>query len=198
MQFRPFEAGIEVNGQTVYSIVDGFGHLKATAVRMLLEEGIGEPGEGDEIRLLPDGWYSQEAWLRVFERIAARIGSTMLHSIGLAIPRNAIFPAWVHDAHSAVRSIDIAYHINHRKQGMVMYDPQTDRMLEGIGHYGYTPVDGERKIISVCENPYPCDFDRGIITSIVRRFEPMAFVEHDDTRPCRKNGHDACTYIVTW
>lgn len=198
MQFKAFEPGIEVNGQTVYSIVDGIGQFKASASKLLQQEGIGVTDASGLIRLDPQGWYSQEAWLRVFEKIAGQIGSSMLYSIGLAIPRNAIFPQWVRDAFTAVQSIDIAYHLNHRRAGEIMFDTATGRMIDGIGHYGYAPVEGQRKILSVCENPYPCDFDRGIITSIVRRFEPTAFVEHDDTKPCRKNGADACTYVVTW
>lgn len=198
MQFRAFEKGIEVNGQTVYAIVDGVGSYKAGASRLLIQEGIGTEQSDGLVRLEPEAWYSQEAWLRVFEKIAGQIGSSMLYSIGLAIPRNAIFPIWVNDVFTAVQSIDIAYHQNHRRNGVVMFNPESGQMLDGIGHYGYEPVEGKRRIVSVCENPYPCDFDRGIITSIVRRFEAAAFVEHDDTKPCRKNGADACTYVVTW
>jgi len=39
MQFKVFEKNIEVNGQTVYSIVDGFKNFKAMASKFLLQEG---------------------------------------------------------------------------------------------------------------------------------------------------------------
>ena len=79
-----------------------------------------------------------------------------------------------------------------------MFDINTKAMLEGIGHYGFEKVANEAKIVSVCENPYPCDFDRGIITAMARRLAKQALVTHDDTKPCRKLEGDSCTYVVTW
>jgi hypothetical protein len=118
--------------------------------------------------------------------------------IGQHIPKHAPFPPTITDIHSAMASMDAAYHMNHRKNGKVMFDPATGQMLSGIGNYGYTPVPRERRIISICENPYPCDFDRGIITTLAQRFEKNSRVTHDDSAPCRKNGADSCKYIVMW
>ena len=42
-----------------------------------------------------------------------------------------MFPPEINDVESAVRSIDIAFHLNQRKNGVVMYDPATGVMLEG-------------------------------------------------------------------
>ncbi len=197
MQFRAFEKGIEVNGQTVYAIMDGFSNYKSIAAKYLLEVGIGTDKRGD-IEIIADAWYSQEAWLKAFENIAKRIGDTILYQIGLTIPKNAIFPPWITDIHSAVQSIDIAYHLNHRKNGRVLFDPDTREMLDGIGHYGYEKVEDRNQIVSTCENPYPCDFDRGIITTMAKKFQPHAVITHDNTKPCRKKGEESCTYVITW
>ena len=198
MQFKPFEKGIEVNGQTVYAIVDGFKLIKALAHSHLKSVGIGEGDPGISFKIDPNGWYSQEAWLKSFESISTNVGKTVLYQIGLAIPENAKFPPWVVDIDSAIKSIDIAYHMNHRKSGKVMFDPETGKMLEGIGHYGYEKIPGQNLIISVCENPYPCDFDRGILTFMAKKFQQGAAVEHDDSKPCRKIGADSCTYLIKW
>jgi hypothetical protein len=88
--------------------------------------------------------------------------------------------------------------MNHRKKGKVMFDPASGQKLDGIGAYGYAPADRERKITCVCDNPYPCDFDRGLITGFAQRFERQARINHDDRAPCRKTGGDSCTYVVTW
>lgn len=198
MQFVPFEEGIEVNGQTVWAIVDGFRAFSVLASTYLLKEGIGTADKHGIAVIDPKAWYSQRAWLRAFEQIALQLGDPVLLEIGKAIPRNAIFPDSIKDIRSAIQSIDIAYHLNHRKQGRPLFDPATGHMREGIGHYGYAPVPGEKKIISVCENPYPCAFDSGIIQAMSKRFEPLARMEHDDTQPCRKRGGQSCTYVVTW
>jgi len=199
MEFQPFESGIEVNGQTVWSIVDGFMLSKATPTRVLLEEGIGTLGPDGVVRIDPAAWYSQEAWLRAFQKISNALGMQVLLNIGKRIPENAIFPPWVVDVESAIRSIDIAYHLNHRKGGKVMFDLNTHEMLEGIGHYGFErPHPTKPLIVSECRNPYPCAFDRGILSAMARRFAPTATVVHLDEHVCRRTGAEACTYHVKW
>lgn len=196
MEFVAFEKGIEVNGQTVNAVVDGFRAFSGMASDYLAGVGIGEKGPDGLVHLQPDGWYSQEAWLEAFRRISETVGQSVLFQIGQAIPRNAQFPPFVKDAHSAVQAIDVAYHMNHRKAGQVMFDPEKGTMLEGIGHYGYERSADGKTIISVCRNPYPCQFDKGIVTAMARRFEAKAVVQHDDKAPCRHKGADACTYLV--
>lgn len=198
MQFKPFERGVEVNGQTVYAIVDGFKIIKSLAFKHLKDAGIGKDSGDGNITIDPAAWYSQEAWLKAFESISKELGNNLLYQIGQAIPKNAKFPPWVIDIDAAIKAVDIAYHMNHRKNGMELFDPKTGSMIEGIGHYGYQRVDGKNMIISVCENPYPCAFDRGILTTMAKKFQPEAMVQHDDSKPCRNNGHESCTYIITW
>lgn len=199
MEFRAFEPGIEVNGQTVWAVVDGFILSKGTPSRVLVEAGIGSLGPDGLVKIDPAAWYSQEAWLLAFQKISERLGTQVLLNIGKRIPENAIFPPWVVDIESAIRSIDIAYHLNHRKAGKVMFDLETKQMTEGIGHYGFERPDPTRAlIISVCRNPYPCAFDRGILSAMARRFEATANVSHVDEHVCRQTGADQCTYHVKW
>lgn len=197
MQFKSFEKDVQVNGQTVFSVIDGLGTFKSLAKKYLLNVGIGKSIDNN-YDLDLQGWYSQDAWLRAFENIAKEVGSQILLKIGLSIPNNAKFPPWVNDIHTAIKSIDIAYHMNHRKDGNVLFDMKANKMSEGIGHYGYEKVDGKNMIISECVNPYPCVFDKGIITAMAQKFELKATVIHDDSKPCRTNGAESCTYIITW
>ncbi len=199
MEFVAFEPGIEVNGQTVWAVVDGFSLDRRVPSRILVEQGIGALGADGIVKLDPSGWYSQEAWLRAFKRIAEALGPNMLFTIGKRIPENAIFPPFVTDIASAISSIDVAYHLNHRKAGEVMFDEGTGAMLEGIGHYGFErPHPTKPLIVARCEDPYPCDFDRGIVTAMARRFEHTSSVVHVDEHACRKHGGNACTYYVRW
>ncbi|MCK4532555.1 hypothetical protein KAU39_02110 [bacterium] len=197
MQFKAFEEGIEVNGTTVNAVVDGLGQYKSLAKKYLLGVGIGIEENG-ELKIEKKNWYSHDSWLKSFEEIAKEIGDATLQLIGMKIPENAIFPSWVKDIDTAIKSIDIAYHINHRKNGKMLFDIVTGKMEEGIGHYGYERVENRNMIISECKNPYPCAFDFGIIMAMARKFEIKANIVHDDSKPCRKNGADSCTYIITW
>src|SRR5262249_30892165 len=83
------------------------------------------------------------------------------------------------------------------KNGAPMLDVATGRMVEGIGHYGYKR-DGERRIRSRCDTPYPCELDQGIVTGMVGRIDPKARVRHDEDTGCRKQGGAACVYFVEW
>lgn len=197
MQFVPFAPDVEVNGQTVWSVVAAFAFDRRIPSRFLVEQGIGSLGADDLVQLAPDGWYSQAAWLRAFQKISEHIGANVLFAIGKRIPENAQFPDWAKDIETGIRSIDVAYHLNHRRQGRPLFEPETGSMREGIGHYGFEQV-GARRVRSRCENPYPCDFDLGILTAIARRFERTSYVAHLDEQQCRKHGAEACTYEVTW
>lgn len=197
MQFKSFDTNIEVIGQTVFAIVDGLGHFKSFSKKYLLSVGIGTEKDG-QLEVDLNAWYSQDAWLIAFEKISKDIGNSVLFNIGSSIPKNAIFPPFVKDIESAIMSIDIAYHMNHRKDGKILFDEKTGKMTEGIGHYGFEKIKDKNIIISECNNPYPCSFDEGIIKTMARKFELRASVVHDNSKPCRKNGSDSCTYIITW
>jgi hypothetical protein len=173
-QFVAFQSGVEVNGETVLSVVNG-SPIKDMALAILGRHGINNPKPGE--------WYSQQAWLDSFREISEKIGDGTLKTIGLAIPQNAIFPPEINNTHAALASIDVAYHMNHRRGE--------------IGNYNYENT-GEKSAKMVCRNPYPCPFDMGIIIAIARKFSLGARVEHDAKQPCRKKGADSCTYNVMW
>ncbi|HPN31717.1 MAG TPA: hypothetical protein PKY81_12250 [bacterium] len=193
VQFIAIDPQMMVNGETVLSIVNGMGAFKTKALAILSENGIDNPVSGK--------WYLQQSWLNSFKKISEKLGASALFSIGKSIPENAKFPAEIDNIEKALAAIDIAYHMNHGKNGIPLFDAKTGRMSEGIGHYGYQKI-SDKKVKMVCNNPYPCEFDRGIIEAMARRFKPagaiMLTVMHDDSQPCRKKGNESCSYIVSW
>lgn len=190
--------GIEVSGRAVWAVVDGFGDHASLASEYLLAEGVGERSGGGMVKIERAAWYPQEALLKVLARIDGRVGDAVLFRIGLAIPRNAVFPAGMRGLPEAIASIDVAYHMNHRKNGRLLCDESTLAMAGGIGHYGFEVLAGQKVIRTVCSDPYPCAFDRGFLTAFALQHEGTSLVAHDDSQPCRKLGADSCTYLVTW
>jgi len=178
-QFKALAKGVEVNGETVLSVVNGTGVYRKKAIEILSKNGIMDPQPGQ--------WYSQQAWLDSFKEISETIGAKTLFAIGKAIPENAKFPPEINTIEKALSAIDVAYHMNH-KGGE-------------IGHYKFEPV-SKNSGKMVCNNPYPCEFDMGIIDAMSQKFKPedsiMVFVEQDNSKPCRKAGADTCTYTITW
>lgn len=191
MQFQSFDPDVEVNGQTVLAVVAGMKSATWVAERMLAAEGIDAPRA--------DEWYSQQAWLNAFRAISDRVGGLTLRKIGNSILENADWPPNVSDVPGALASIDVAYHLNHRPHGDVLMDLGTGTMGEGIGHYGFTAIDQHTGVM-VCRNPYPCDFDFGIIEAAATKFRPVGSnlrVTHV-VGDCRKRGAESCTYEIVW
>ena len=177
--FKASSPNVEVNGETVFSIVDGMGAFKAKALKILSDNGIENPQPGK--------WYKQQAWLDAFKVIAEQIGLSTLNAIGQKIPENAKFPPDINDIHKALAVIDVAYHMNHRNGS--------------IGNYTYEKID-EKNVKLICSNPYPDEFDKGIIVAMTRKFKPTGTisvkVNIDESQPTRTKGEDNTTFLVSW
>ena len=178
-QFRAFSPSVEVNGETVLAVVKGLGAFKERAMKLLAENGIPD--------IKPGGWYNQQSWLNVFKVVAEKLGPATLYMIGKEIPESANFPPGIDSIEKGLSLIDIAYHMNHRGGE--------------IGEYKFVKI-GDKKAKMICANPYPCDFDRGLIEAVARKFKTKEIlsvnIKHDDTQPCRKKGHDSCSYNIDW
>jgi len=184
-----FDPAVEVNGETVLSIVHGVGVWSDSALRILEENGIRNPQ--------PGRWYSQQSWLNAFA-VISRIGGRTLAAIGRSVPDSAQWPAEVRTIHDALASIDVAAHMNHRREGRILFDPAHGTMDEGIGHYRVGPTT-ESSAELVCDTPYPCAFDVGIVTAVAQEFAPRGTrvkVEHGSG--CREDGAASCHLTVRW
>jgi hypothetical protein len=177
-----FDEDVEVNGQTVLAVVEGAmgkfsDSYQQRAISALAEEGIEDPTPGQ--------WYSQQAWLNAFERIAADLEPHVLDRIGEQIPSVADWPNDIDTVPEGLRSINDAYQRNHRGGE--------------IGSYQFQLTD-ERTGTVTCHNPYPCPFDRGLIRGVAQEYAPIdGFVFIEETGvDCRRDGDDACTYTVHW
>lgn len=195
-QFIAIAPDIEVTGFVIQSVLSAMGSFQKMGAEILAAHDI--------TQLDPNKWYPQQCLLNALKTISERLGAAVLFEIGKEIPNQAIFPSDIRTFEDAIASIDVAYHMNHRRGGKVMFDPIHRTMMEGIGHYRYIPrSDPSRNPPQViCDNPYPCDFDRGIITTMARRFKPtgalLMQVMHAPSPPCRNSGDHLCTYEINW
>ncbi len=178
MPFKAFESQVEVSGAAILSVINGMRGFQALSEKILANHGIHNPASGK--------WYSQQAWLNAFEEIAGNIGQTTLRTIGRRIPETALWPPDVTTTQQGLASIDVAYHMNHRGGE--------------IGHYRYEKV-SEKSARIICNNPYPCEFDMGIIEATAKRFsapKTVVIVLHDSNVSCRDKGGRSCVYTVSW
>lgn len=191
-QFVAFNSKVEVNRRTVLAIVNSIAFGREIRAAILLRNGI-DVSQGM--------WYSQQKWLNAFREISGTLGELHLYLIGNAIIDNAEFPP-MKGLEDALSSIDIAYHMNHRLNGKIMYDEKAKKFTEGIGNYRLTEFDAKaRKAVMNCNNPYPSKFDEGIIAQVVYRFRPEGArerVELDHRKESRLRNGDSCTYLISW
>lgn len=180
----PYEAidtEVEINGQTIVATIEGvsrFSEKYRDIVRTALtENGIDDPKSGE--------WYPQQAWLDAFNVLAEEVEPHLLDRIGERIPHEADWPAGISNVEEGLRSINEAYHQNHRGGDIGYY-----RLIDSGGQTGEVQ----------CKNPYPCPFDRGIIRSVTKKFAPVeGFVFVEETgEECRRDDGEYCTYTVHW
>jgi len=198
MQYVFVEPGITVTASGIAATVEGFGAFKLLASQYLLDEGIGRRGPDGMIILKNEEWYDAQAYLNAWKRISNEVSEQVLENAGCAVPEKADFPPQLRSLETALGSLDIAYHMNHRKNGIPMYDALTGQLMEGIGHYQYKRTSGKNEVTMTCDNPYPCVFDRGLLLTLARRFEPQARLVHVPTPLCRRHGGECCQYVIHW
>jgi hypothetical protein len=190
----------QILGACVQSILAGFGHFTLLASKILLESGLGTADDHGEglAELDPATWYPLDRFLQAFSRVGAEFGDITLRQVGLQIPKRAVLPPEFHsDIHTAFRTMDMGYHLNHAKKGVQMFNMTTNEMLDGIGHFHTKAVPGKKQIIVEVDTPYPCAFDEGIVLGLAQRLEPFATAVHD-RKTCRKRGDHICYHIVSW
>jgi hypothetical protein len=173
-EYKATEPSVEVNGTTINSTIEGTA-IKTLAQGLLEKEGL--PSQPDS-----NSWYPQQKWLNVLKEIQNKFGVGALKTIGKRIPETAKFPPDVNTIEAGLNSIGVAYRMNH-KGGE-------------IGYYKFQKT-GENEGIVESLNPYPCDFNMGIVEGMAKRFVPTAKVQHQQEE-CRKTGGNVCKYKITW
>ena len=172
------DAGAEVLGDIALAMVNAMGAFKAIALEILAERGMAEPK--------PHHWYPLADLLSGLEQVATRVGPNTVYQIGRQIPDQGYYPPGLDTIAEVLQELDPAYQACHRGGD--------------IGSYQFT-FTGMSAGKMVCSTPYPCDFDRGVLESLSRRFERddvFVHLEHDELTPCRKLGGESCTYRIDW
>ncbi len=181
-EYVPFDEKVEVLGTVVKNITKSIDVIFEKQMLNILR--MFDIMEVDE-----EKWYPLTNLLNALKYINDEIGPNTLFAIGKGIPKNAIFPEGIDNLEKALNSIDEAYHMNHRGGE--------------IGYYKLVEFDSDaRHAIMECYNPYPHHFDKGLLTSMTRRFAPKdaIFIEvvADTSRPTRLDGADKDWFIIKW
>ncbi|ATB33795.1 hypothetical protein [Melittangium boletus] len=173
---------VEVLSLNVHSLLGAFNLQEGEVQRILASHGVMmEPGD---VR----SWFPLEAIIRSLEEIRVRIGTQTLRAIGHQVPRNTVLPPHIESFVTILPLLNDTYRMNHRGEG-------------DIGGYHYQPLEKNSAWLR-CDNPYPCEFDQGLLEAFHARFPPKsnAFrlrIEHGP-EGCRATGAEACAYLLKW
>ncbi len=181
-----YEAGHknnQVKGAAMQAVLEGLGVFKKFAYDEMKSQGIEE--------LDPNEWYNQQIWLDILKMIYEKVGKNTIFRIGKNIPKNADLPPNIKNVEQAMSSINQAYKMNTKG--------------ENVGFYRFEKIDEEEselnRGIMTCNNPYPCEFDHGLIEGFMNRFgDETNFkqkVEHIEGS-CRMDGDSVCKYKIIW
>ncbi|MFY0528189.1 hypothetical protein ACN28I_35205 [Archangium gephyra] len=180
MNNRVIPSDVQVLGQSIMAMIGGMELLKSRAMKILADNGIPQ--------LEAQGWYPMRNALTAIKSIEEKIGPVTMRAVGRKVPEHAKFPPEITTIEQAMLALNVAYQMNHRGQ-----------QAGNIGGYRFdTAGHGGRM---VCDNPYPCNFDHGIIEALCERFRPKdsvwVRVEHAPLG-CRHKGGSDCTYLISW
>lgn len=175
-----FSPRVEVWGTSILGV------LKAMVQAGLSEADLAKLMEAHQLPVpLPDGWYPQVNYLAVLEAVAQVKGQHWLRNPGRIVPLTSKFPPEIRTLERALRTLDVAYHMNHRGGpiGGYLFEPQGTH--SGRMH---------------CDTPYGCDFDLGILQGLGTRFhsESPVLITHLLDPGCRSSGGAKCVYQLDW
>lgn len=188
---------IEVRAGAMNVFLAAFDVFPSLAEKYLVEAGVARRVAGNQLQPTR-GYIPLDTWLGTFDSVLVDIGPNALFKIGQRITGNPYFPGTVTDLESALKAMDVAFHLSHRRQGKPMFDDAKGTMSEGIGHYLVRRNGKEKQIQIECDTPYPCPLEHGIVSGIAWHFDSRAIVVHDAADPCRSKGAKSCTYAVRW
>jgi hypothetical protein len=186
--------GVQVRGEVFAGTIEGMGAFREMIMRIMREKNVENPKQGE--------WYDLGVLLSVFDAVRKKGGPVPLEKIGAAVIETAKWPPDINTFEKALNSIDLAYYMNHRRDGKELFDYASGKMIDsGIGHSQLVVHEKERTAEFITDNFYPCAFMKGMILGAANRCKPAGAstvtVTHKDG-PCRSKDGPTCTFAIKW
>lgn len=174
---RRFGLDSTVSGGSILSMLAAMGPFRRRGEFVLEENGI--------FGVVPDGWYPLAAYVSSLREIGEKMGPNTLFQVGRQIPNHVPLPPGVDTFEKVLASLGTAFDMNHRTGAA----PGTT--------ITYT-LKSQRSAEVVMGTPYPCDFDRGVISGFFQKLLATRIeVDPREGEPCKARGGETCTYRVT-
>jgi hypothetical protein len=140
--------------------------------------------------IVPDRWYNFQSVLDALQEIEEKFGHEVMRGVGEQAAAAAPVPPEITTLKACLLSLNTTLSRICRGGGIGGYEVSEETAREGYTRY----------VVNVT-NPFPCSLTKGYLEGYAQRFKKAEFkeilVRHDDERPCRRQGAEACTYIIS-
>ncbi|WP_306055226.1 hypothetical protein [Natronococcus wangiae] len=130
-----------------------------------------------------DEWYPLKIPLAMLYDMRDEYGEVRMRNMGQNVPEHVEFPPELSEVEDALQGINQAYTQNHRGTEIGSYEFRNEGPNEGV---------------MICENPYPCEFDKGLIKGVAKKFADSYVTVEEVGDQCRSDGDHRCEYRVDW
>lgn len=181
-EYKASSPNLEILGGMIVSIWAAFPESFQKSLREVLEKH----GVAD---VSPQDWYLLQPTLDALKEIEGKFGHHILAQVGAQAAVRAPLPPEIKTFDQCMSALNVTIKKMHRNGSPGGYDVQEEK---GEGFVRYRVA---------ASTPFPCSLTRGYLEALAQRFGPTdakdILVTHDENLPCRRNGADTCTYVVT-
>ncbi len=173
---------LEILGGMIVSIWTAFPESVQKSIRdILLKHEVAD--------IDPQAWCLLQPTLDALKEIEERFGYQILSQVGEQAAKRAPIPPDIRTFEECMLALNEIIRKMHRGGSPGGYDVQQEA---GPGFVRYRVT---------ASTPFPCSLTRGYLEAFARRFAPSGATDvlatHDESRPCRRNGAETCTYVVS-
>lgn len=171
-KYELLDPAVEVYGETVRALVDALPDDPRSR-RILASHGIENPNL--------DGWYPEEALLAACEEVYDTMGKQTLEQAGRLMVKQTEWPPCTDTVIDGIELVNAAYQMNHRGGDVGRYRPKRA---------------DDTRIHIVCDNPYPCPFDVGVIKGVIDTVRDTRVSIREPDTQCQKREKERCLYEI--
>jgi hypothetical protein len=180
-EYTASSPGLEIIGGMIASIWSAFPDSVQESVRgILLKHGVAD--------INPQDWYLLQPTLDTLREIEQRFGYQILSEVGRQAALRAPIPPEVKTFKECMSALNTIIQKMHRHGSPGGYDVK-EEIGSGFVRYSVT-----------ASTPFPCSLTRGYLEGVAGRYGPAAaeiLTRHDENLPCRRNGAETCTYVIS-
>ncbi len=181
-EYKASSPTLEIIGGMIVSIWAAFPENFQKMIRGILSKH----GVAD---INPQDWYLLQPALDTLKEIEEKFGHHILSQVGEQAALRAPLPPEIKTFKECMSALNVTIQKMHRGGSPGGYQVEEEK---GQGFIRYRVT---------ASTPFPCSLTRGYLESFARRFAPEGVrdivITHDENLPCRRNGAETCTYVIT-